>query len=53
MVKVPLTKKGEGMSNCLGLIHSDVCGPINTMVRVVFITSSHLLMNSVDMDLCI
>ena len=29
MTKSPFTGKGERTSECLGLIHTDVCGPIN------------------------
>ena len=33
MTKVPFTGKGERASDLLGLIHSDVCGPLNTKAR--------------------
>ena len=33
MIKVPFTKKGERASDLLGLIHSDVCGPMSTCAR--------------------
>ena len=33
MTKVPFNGKGERASDLLGLIHSDVCGPINTQAK--------------------
>ena len=33
MIKVPFTKKSERASDLLGLIHSDVCGPMSTCAR--------------------
>ncbi|KAK8621634.1 hypothetical protein V6N13_081067 [Hibiscus sabdariffa] len=33
MTKTPFTGKGERGSDLLGLIHSDVCGPMNTQAR--------------------
>ncbi|KAK8971909.1 hypothetical protein V6N11_027676 [Hibiscus sabdariffa] len=33
MTKAPFNGKGERTSDLLGLIHSDVCGPMNTQVR--------------------
>ncbi|KAK8569060.1 hypothetical protein V6N12_007592 [Hibiscus sabdariffa] len=33
MTKAPFTGKGERTSDLLGLIHSDVCGPMNTQDR--------------------
>ncbi|KAK8593567.1 hypothetical protein V6N12_045644 [Hibiscus sabdariffa] len=33
MTKAPFTGKGERASDLLGLIHSDVCGPMNTQAR--------------------
>ena len=33
MTKVPFNRKGERASDLLGLIHSDVCGPINTQAK--------------------
>ena len=33
MTKVPFNRKGERASDLLGLIHRDVCGPINTQAR--------------------
>ncbi|KAK8593532.1 hypothetical protein V6N12_045612 [Hibiscus sabdariffa] len=33
MTKAPFTGKGERESDLLGLIHSDVCGPMNTQAR--------------------
>ncbi|KAK8516826.1 hypothetical protein V6N12_049538 [Hibiscus sabdariffa] len=33
MTKVPFSGKGERSSDLLGLIHSDVCGPMNTQAR--------------------
>ncbi|KAK8690580.1 hypothetical protein V6N13_074112 [Hibiscus sabdariffa] len=33
MAKVPFSGKGERASDLLGLIHSDVCGPMNTQAR--------------------
>ena len=33
MTKSPFTGKSERASDLLGLIHSDVCGPINTQAR--------------------
>ncbi|KAK8669538.1 hypothetical protein V6N13_106966 [Hibiscus sabdariffa] len=36
MTKAPFTGKGERASDLLGLIHSDVCGPMNTQARCGF-----------------
>ncbi|KAL4297238.1 hypothetical protein GQ457_12G012730 [Hibiscus cannabinus] len=33
MIKAPFSGKGERASDLLGLIHSDVCGPMNTHAR--------------------
>ncbi|KAK8564635.1 hypothetical protein V6N12_058218 [Hibiscus sabdariffa] len=33
MTKAPFNGKGEQASDLLGLIHSDVCGPLNTQAR--------------------
>ena len=33
MTKSPFTKKGERASDLLGLIHSDVCGPMSVQAR--------------------
>ncbi|KAK9003803.1 hypothetical protein V6N11_018699 [Hibiscus sabdariffa] len=33
MTKAPFNRKGERASDLLGLIHSDVCGPMNTQAR--------------------
>ncbi|KAL4291238.1 hypothetical protein GQ457_14G000800 [Hibiscus cannabinus] len=33
MTKTPFSGKGERASDLLGLIHSDVCGPMNTQAR--------------------
>ncbi|KAK8600822.1 hypothetical protein V6N12_050670 [Hibiscus sabdariffa] len=33
MTKAPFSGKGERASDLLGLIHSDVCGPMNTQAR--------------------
>ena len=33
MTKAPFNRKGERASDLLGLIHSDVCGPINTQAK--------------------
>ena len=33
MTKSPFTRKGERASELLGLVHSDVCGPMSTSVR--------------------
>ena len=33
MTKAPFTGKGERASDLLGLIHSDVCGPLSTLAR--------------------
>ena len=33
MTKAPFSGKGERASDLLGLIHSDVCGPINTQAK--------------------
>ncbi|KAK8562295.1 hypothetical protein V6N12_010379 [Hibiscus sabdariffa] len=43
MTKAPFNGKGEQASDLLGLIHSDVCGPMNTQARggfQYFITST-------------
>ena len=32
MTKSPFTEKGEQASECLGLVYSDVCGPMNVSV---------------------
>ncbi|KAK9043347.1 hypothetical protein V6N11_071692 [Hibiscus sabdariffa] len=37
MTKAPFSGKGERASDLLGLIHSDVCGPMNTQARGRFI----------------
>ncbi|KAK8696645.1 hypothetical protein V6N13_001777 [Hibiscus sabdariffa] len=36
MTKTPFNGKGEQASDLLGLIHSDVCGPMNTQARGKF-----------------
>ncbi|KAK8670729.1 hypothetical protein V6N13_037347 [Hibiscus sabdariffa] len=36
MTKAPFNGKGERASDLLGLIHSDVCGPMNTQARAGF-----------------
>ena len=33
MTKSPFTEKGERASEVLGLIHSDVCGPMNISAK--------------------
>ena len=33
MTKSPFTGKGERASDILGLVHTDVCGPMNTSAR--------------------
>ena len=33
MTKAPFTGKGERAGDLLGLIHTDVCGPLNTLAR--------------------
>jgi len=33
MTKTPFTRKGERASDFLGLIHTDVCGRLNTPAR--------------------
>ena len=36
MTKTPFTGKGERASDLLGLIHSDVCGRLNTLARMSY-----------------
>jgi hypothetical protein len=50
MTKAPFIGKSERVSDLLGLVHSDVCGPMSSVPRVVFIISLLLLMTLVDMD---
>ena len=33
MIKSPFTEKGERASDVLGLVHTDVCGPMSTSAR--------------------
>ena len=33
MTKSPFTRKGERASDVLGLVHTDICGPMNTDAR--------------------
>ena len=33
MIKSPFKEKGERASNVLGLVHTDVCGPMNISAR--------------------
>ena len=33
MIKSPFKRKGERASDILGLIHTDVCGPMNISTR--------------------
>ena len=33
MIKSPFTEKGERASELLGLVHSDVCGPMSSSAR--------------------
>ena len=33
MIKTPFTKVGERVSDLLGLIHTDVCGPVKSCAR--------------------
>ena len=33
MTKSPFKRKGEQASDILGLVHTDVCGPMNTNAR--------------------
>ncbi|KAK8540199.1 hypothetical protein V6N12_046490 [Hibiscus sabdariffa] len=35
MTKAPFSRKAERASDLLGLIHSDVCGPMNTQARAL------------------
>jgi hypothetical protein len=49
MTKAPFTKKSERLKDLLGLVHSNVCGPMSISAKDgsrYFIT---LLMISVDM----
>ena len=60
MTKAPFTGQGERATERLGLVHSDVCGPMRTMARgelYYFITFTddfsrygyvHLLKNKYD-----
>jgi hypothetical protein len=50
MTKAPFIGKSERVSDLLGLVHSDVCGSMSSVPRVVFIISLLLLMTLVDMD---
>jgi len=36
MTKTPFTGQGERASDLLGLIHTNVCGPLNTTARGSF-----------------
>ena len=53
MIKSPFTEKGERATELLGLVHTDVCGPMSTIARggyFYFITS---WMTYPDMDMSI
>jgi hypothetical protein len=50
MAKAPFTGQSERVSDLLGPIHSDVCGPMTSAARVVFSISLLLPMTLVDMD---
>ena len=50
MTKSPFKKKDERASDILGLVHSNVCGPINISTEEDIITLLHLLMIYRGMD---
>jgi hypothetical protein len=50
MTKTPFTGQSERVSDLLGLVHSDVCGPMSSIPIVVFSISLLLPMTLVDMD---
>jgi hypothetical protein len=50
MTKTPFTGQSERVSDLLGLVHSDVCGPMSSVPIVVFSISLLLPMTLVDMD---
>ena len=53
ITKTPFTEYSERANDLLGLIHSDVCGPLSTTTRGGFSTSSLSQIISVDMDMSI
>jgi hypothetical protein len=42
MTKTPFTRKSERTNELLGLIHTDVCGPITIMCHTCFIIEDHI-----------
>jgi hypothetical protein len=51
MTKMPFTGQSERASDLLGLVYTDVCGPMSYIARVIFSTSLFLLVTLVDMDI--
>jgi hypothetical protein len=50
MTKAPFTSQSERASDMLGLVHTNVCGPMSSMARGGFSISLLLPMTLVDMD---
>ena len=53
MTKTPFAGQSNRANNLLGVIHSDVCGPLSTTTRGGFSTSSLSQIISVDMAMSI
>jgi len=53
MTKIAFNDQGERASDLLELIHNDVYGLWINLLEMASLILSHLLMTSVDMDLCI
>ena len=51
MTKAPFTGRSERESDLLGLVHTDVCGPMSSIARGGFQYSLLSLMTLVDMDI--
>ena len=49
MTKAPFARHSERASDLLGLIHTDVCGPISSILEEVISTSLLLPMTLADM----
>ena len=50
MIKLSFTEKGKWASDVLGLIHTNVCGPISTSAKMDIITLLRSQMTYLGMD---
>ena len=53
MTKTPFIGHGDRVSDILDFVHTNVCGPMSTQARDGSLTSSHLLMIGLGLDMCI